>query len=260
MFDSSLSSPRTYTIPVSVLRMSALVKKLRALRGWSRIELALRAGVSLADVSVVEDCRPTTKENYERRVASLSTAFRVPLTDLTRRQSSAVILPFTRTPPLTPVAVNTFVLSDSLFVRAVEVHTQRYNMLTVDKMRSLIGRTMRPGMYHELQSRTARAHQVPKGHLWHKYQSIVNQANRDGTASLEYNLPLRDDPDTIISRRVTATKLERGLFEVTTDISGCQSRMKVACDGGEFCTCSNCSDAAVRRWINELGLDAQRYA
>ena len=63
MFDSSLSSPRTYTFPVSVLRMSALVKKLRALRGWSRIELALRAGVALADVVVVEECRQTTHNN-----------------------------------------------------------------------------------------------------------------------------------------------------------------------------------------------------
>ena len=259
MFDSSLSSPRTYTIPVSVLRMSALVKKLRALRGWSRIELALRAGVSLADVSVVEDCRQTTHNNYDKRIARLTDAFQVPLVDLNRRRTPTV-LPFRPATTLAPIPVNSFIVSEPLVVHAVEVYSPTLSQLTISQMHNLVGRSFRPGIYHDLQRAHATASKMPRGHLWRKYQAVVQRADRDQTASVDYTVPTRDDPQTIITRRATATKIGQGLFEIATDVVGCAAVGVTACDGSPYCTCAACSESAVRQYLAEVGIDAQRYA
>ena len=194
MFDSS-SSPRDYMIPMSVLRMSALVKKLRAVRGWSRIELALRAGVSLADVVVVEECRQTTHNNYDERIARLTDAFHVPLVDLNRRRTPTV-LPYRPATTLTPIPVNSFIVSQPLVVHAVEVYSAALSQLTISQMHNLVGRSFRPGIYHNLQRAQATASKMPRGHLWRKYQAVVQRGSRpDGVGRLHRAVERRSSDD-----------------------------------------------------------------
>ena len=71
---------------------------------------------------------------------------------------------------------------------------------------------------------------------------------------------VRDDPQTTTTRRATATKIGQGLFEIATDVVACAAVGVTACDGSPFCTCAVCSESAVRQYLAEVGIDAQRYA
>ena len=216
-------------------KTSALVARLRGLRHWTQTECALRGGISLADVRVIEDLMPTTTAHWDLRIAALERAFDLPLREIVdedmRPGKPVRVLPFVTATQ--SIHQNSFEWTGDGVMLDVVDHAPQFELMPLSFLRRWLGVKI-PDQFLKLmkiraRTRVTSAISRPQS-VWSHYQRLINAAKKSLYAS-----PLRYEARTAaglhLLREVTCIRLSTDRYETRTHVISSRKSFDLPCCG-----------------------------